>query len=39
MTFSILVSGRASYLGSQMVELLAREGHQVSGLANLSREY
>jgi UDP-glucose 4-epimerase len=36
MTFSILVTGGAGYIGSHMVKLLVREGHQVTVFDNLS---
>jgi UDP-glucose 4-epimerase len=36
MTYSVLVSGGAGYIGSHMVKLLRREGHRVTVLDNLS---
>ncbi len=36
MKLSILVTGGAGYIGSHMVKLLVREGHQVTVLDNLS---
>lgn len=36
MTYSVLVSGGAGYIGSHMVKLLRREGHQVTVFDNLS---
>jgi UDP-glucose 4-epimerase len=36
MTFSVLVTGGAGYIGSHMVKLLSRSGHQVTVFDNLS---
>lgn len=36
MTFSILVTGGAGYIGSHMVKLLNREGHQITVFDNFS---